>query len=357
MKYLKRTIIVLLISGALGYPAWYFYERSKKPDEEIKTEKPTKKDIAIKIIAAGAIEPREEIKLVPRVSGVIDKIYVEPGEIVKKGQKIAKIKIIPRMSELNRADADLKSATINYKNAELELKRAQQLITDSLISLADFQAIRRDFQLTSNNLEASKENLKIIKEGITSNAANNTTMVFSTIGGMILEIPEKEGASVIETNTFNEGTIIATVADMKDLIFKGKIDESEVEKIKQGMPLTVKIGAIDSISFDGHLEYISPKGIEEEGAIQFEIRANVNQKSDMFIRAGYSANAEIILNKKDSVLAINESLVTYSEDSIYVLVKISETEFEKRLIKTGLSDGIFTEVTEGLSINDEIKKQ
>ena len=205
-------------------------------------------------------------------------------------------------------------------------------------------------------LEAARNNLTLIREGVTSKSDQATnTLIRSTINGMILDIPVEEGKSVIETNTFSEGTTIATVADMGEMVFEGKVDETEVGKIKPGMNLLLSIGAIDEQKFNANLEFIAPKGVEENGAIQFEIKAAVKLKDNYFIRSGYSATADIILEKHDSVMVIPESLIHFEGDSSFVEIETADQVFEKRYIKTGLSDGINIEVVSGLAIDDKIK--
>jgi len=225
-----------------------------------------------------------------------------------------------------------------------------------VIAEQEYNRFRVDLDLAKEALEAAKENLQIIREGATKNAGESTTLVRSTVSGMVLDIPFKEGSSVIESNTFNEGTTVATIADMGKMIFEGKVDESEVGKIKKGMDLLLTVGALEDISFNAKLDYISPKGVDEEGTIKFDVRATVELKEDAFLRAGYSANADIVLDKRDSVMSIKESNLIFSGDTIFVEVEVAEQQFEKRQIKTGISDGINIEVVSGLKPDDKIKK-
>ena len=260
------------------------------------------------------------------------------------------------MATVSNAESVLRRARISSGNATKEFNRQKSLFDKGVIAEQEFNRFKLDLQLAEEAVEAAKENLQIIREGMTKNAGTSTTLVRSTVSGMVLDIPFKEGSSVIESNTFNEGTTVATIADMGKMIFEGKVDESEVGKIQKGMDLLLTVGALEDVSFLAKLDYISPKGVDEEGTIKFDIRATVDLNKDAFLRAGYSANADIVLDKKDSVLSIKESNLTFSGDTTYVEIEISDQQFEKRIIKTGISDGIQIEVVSGLKKEDKIKK-
>jgi HlyD family secretion protein len=261
------------------------------------------------------------------------------------------------MVSLNNAEARIDRANIQMNFATTVFKRQEELFKKGVIAQSEFDEAETNYNNAQQEVDAAVESLELIRDGQTSNAKSSTnTLITSTIEGMILEIPVEEGNSVIESNTFNDGTTIATVADMGEMIFEGKIDESEVGKIKEGMPLILTIGAIEDIEFDAFLEHISPKGTEENGAVQFEIRAQVTLRDDYFIRAGYSANAAIVLDRRDSIMAISESLLNFTKDSAYVEVETSPQVFEKRIVETGLSDGINIEIIDGLDKDDRIKK-
>jgi len=257
---------------------------------------------------------------------------------------------------LNQAESTLKTAKINYENAQIEMERQKKLYEDNVISEVEFNQFKLDFKLTQQSLDAAENNLELIKEGASKRSGTVSNLVRSTVEGMVLDVPVKEGSFVIETNTFNDGTTIATIADMNEMIFEGKIDESEVGKLKENMELILKVGALEDVSFIAYLECISPKGVEENGAIQFPIRAKVHLKSDQFLRSGYSANADIVLDKRDSILAVNEGNLIFENDKRYVEVETDKQKFEKREVKTGLSDGINIEIVDGLSKDDRIKK-
>lgn len=348
--------IVLLVVVTVGV-GYIFFKKTVQPKTIYEVTSPIHTDIVKKTVATGAITPRKEIELKSQVSGVVEKIYVDAGTVVKTNDIIARIKIIPDVVMVNNAEMRLKTAVINFKNAQKELERQKKLFNDKVISEIDYNRYVLEYQLREQEVEASENNLELVKEGASKKSGAVSNIVRSTATGMVLDIPVKEGTFVIETNTFNDGTTIAYVANMEDIIFEGKVDESEVGKIREGMTLDMKIGALDNEDIKAKLEYISPKGVEEDGAIQFEIKAAIELKEGVFLRSGYSANADIVLDKRDSILAVNEGNVIYEDDKAFIEVEKAPQEFEKREVKLGLSDGINVEVVSGLTINDKIKKQ
>ncbi len=390
---ISLAAVLVLFSIFLGV---YFYQQNAKDPVVYDTNKPEITDIIKKTVATGSIKPRREVLIKPQVSGVVDELYVEAGEIAQKGQKIAKIKLIPSQISINNAQSqvelsrirydeaqrelkrqkevfgkklDVESARSNYENAEKEEVRNRQLFEEGVVSELDYNRFKRDMEvskaayenaqlLAGNTLQqfeanvdiakqemnAAINNLQLLKEGASKNSRQVNNIVVSTVAGMVLDVPVEEGSSVIERNNFNEGTSIAIVADMTSLIFEGKVDESDVGKLKEGMPLELTIGAIENEKFDATLEFISPKGIEEEGTVKFEVRAAIKPTEGIFLRAGYSANGDIILDKREQVIALQERDVIFSNDSTFIEVAVGDQEFEKREIKTGLSDGLKIEV-------------
>ena len=260
------------------------------------------------------------------------------------------------MVNLNDAQSDLKTARINFENAKREKERQEVLYKDNIISEVEYNRFLLDYNLSEERLTAAESKVQLIKEGASAKSGQTTNLVRATAHGMVLDVPVREGSFVIESNTFNEGTTIASVADMKAMIFEGMVDESDIGKVKEGMDLILTIGAIEDETFDATLEYVSPKGVEEEGAIKFEIRAEVALNQDNFIRAGYSANADIVLEKKEKVLAIKESNLIMENDTSFVEVRRDNDEFEKILVETGISDGVNIEVLSGLTEADQVKK-
>lgn len=344
--------------GVFGYTIYFLYEKSQTQPVVYETTNPVVIDIIKKTTATGSVVPRKEIEIKPVVSGIIDEIYVEEGNMIKKGDLIAKVRIIPNMINLNNAKSRVNVAKINLKDAKRNYDRQLGLLENGVIAKADFEAYEIAYQNAKEEVVTAQETLELIQDGQIKNSGGETnTLIKSTISGMLLDIPVEVGDQVIESNNFNAGTTIASVADMGEMVFEGNIDESEVGKINEGMPLILTIGALEDVTFDATLEHISPKGAEVNGAVQFEIKADVSLKAEQFIRAGYSANADIVLDRVDSVLAISESLLIFENDSAFVEVEVSPQEFEKRIIETGLSDGINIEVLSGLDKDDKIKKQ
>ena len=360
MKKSRINIVVGLILGVLIGSAFTFYSLYKKEQGDpvvYNSSKAEVRDIVKKSVATGSVVPRKEIEIKPMISGIIDELYVEAGTLIKKDTPIAKVRIIPNITSLSNAESRVKRADLSMKNAQLDYDRNKNLLEQGVLAPATFQQV----ELTVNNaieeLAAAKDNLQIVKRGVSGRSANATnTMVKSTMDGMILSVPVEEGNSVIESNNFNDGTTISTVANMRDLIFLGQIDESEVEKLKLDMELIVSIGAIEGKEYLAKLEYISPKGVEDNGAIQFEIKAAIQLSEEDFIRAGYSANADIVLSKKENVLSLSESLIQYGRDQKpFVEVKTGENSWEKRDVELGLSNGMHVEIVSGVSDSDEIK--
>ncbi|MEI7977692.1 MAG: efflux RND transporter periplasmic adaptor subunit [Bacteroidota bacterium] len=355
-----KNTIKIAVFVALGvlfiYTIYFLYNKNKEQPIVFNTLTAFETDIVKKTLATGSIVPRREINIKPQVSGIIEKIYVVAGTLVKKGDMIARIKIIPNMINLANAESRITRAKLALDNAKIDFERNQKMFDQRMISLSEFQPFNLAYKNAKEELEAADNNIALIKEGVSKSGVKITnTIVRSTIEGMILDIPVKEGGSVIESNNFNEGTTIASIADMGEMIFDGKVDESEVGKIKQGMNLILTIGALDTVKFDANLEYIAPKGIKENGAIQFQIKAKVNLQKGVFLRAGYSSTADIVLASKKNVLAISESVLQFENNKTFVEVETAPQVFEKRLIQTGLSDGINIEILSGIKKGEKVK--
>ncbi len=356
MKKIIKISVLVLILALFAATIIYLYNKSKEKPVVFQTETPFKTNIIKKTVATGSVIPRKEIEIKPQVSGIVEEIYVEAGEKVHSGDVIAKVRIIPDLVNLNNAEGRLERAKIAYDDAKLNFDRQEKLFKQGVIAETEFQQSQVTFKNARQEMDAAEANLELIREGVNKRSGKATnTLIRSTINGMILDIPIKAGSSVIETNNFNAGTTIASVADIGDMIFQGKVDETEVGKIKPGMPLLLTVGAIENDTFMATLKYIAPKGVLENGAVQFEIKADVLLKNDQFVRAGYSANADIVLQRADSVMAIKESLLQFDKDSAFVEVETGPQTFEKRFIKTGLSDGLNIQVLSGLTLKDKIK--
>ena len=356
---MKRTIGIIIALALAGLFVWtllFLYNKSKEKPVHYETETARNANIVKKTVATGSIVPRKEVAIKPRVSGVIEKLHVEAGQLIKKGDPIAKIKIIPNVVNLNSAESRVKAAKISLVGAERELTRVTGLFERQLISESELNRVQVDRDLRRQEMAAARSNLQLIRSGAAKGSGKVSNVVTSTVDGMVIEVPVKEGESVTETNNFNPGTTVAAVADMSDLIFEGHVDESEVGKIKEGLALDITIGALEREKFTGTLEYIAPKGATIEGAIQFEIRAAVKLKEGTFVRANYSANANIVIDKRDEVLSIDEALLSFKDGKRFVEVETGEQQFEKREVTVGLSDGIRIEVLSGIEATDKLKK-
>ena len=357
-KYLKITLLVVVAAIFIG-TFIFLYQKSKPKTTVYETITPEIADLEKTTVATGKVEPRDEVLIKPQISGIISEVYKEAGQTIKQGEVIAKVKVIPELGQLNSAESRVRVAEISTAQAETDHERIKKLHNDKLISREDYEKSEVEIKKAREELQTAKDALEIIKEGITKNSASfSSTLIRSTIDGLILDVPIKVGNSVIMSNTFNDGTTIATVANMNDLIFKGKIDETEVGRIHEGMPVKLTIGALQNLTFDAELEYISPKGVEENGANQFEIKAAVHAPDSVQIRSGYSANAEIVLQRAQKVLAVPEGIIEFSGDSTFVWVmtdSIPEQKFERRQIKTGMSDDIKLEIKEGLTGKEKVR--
>lgn len=356
IRRLLPPILTLLVLGAFAWTMYYLYEKSRPRPVVYQTAAPELRDIVKKTVATGALVPRKEIAIKPRVSGVVEKLYVEPGQHVKVRALLARIQIVPDVLRLNQAEASLRTAELSLANAKSEFERASQHKEKGLISDADFARQELAFKLRSEELEAAETNLQLVRVGASKKAGQVSNLVYSTVDGMVLDVPIKEGGSVIEANNFNEGTTIASIADMSDMIFQGRVDESEVGSLRDGMPISILVGALGDERFEGQLEYISPKGRDKEGTTEFEIRAAVKLKPGTFIRANYSANADIVLSRRDHVLSINEGWVQYDGPRASVEVEVAPQRFERRAVELGLSDGIWVEIKQGLTPTTRVKK-
>jgi len=355
MKRVFGVLVIIILVVSFFGVGYILIKKSMKPTVTFESEFPFYTNIIRKTVATGSITPRKEIEVKSQVSGVVEKLFVQAGDIVKNNDVIAKIKIIPNVVMLNNAEMRLKTALINFKNAQIEMNRQNKLFEEKVISEQEHNQYELEYNLRQQEVEAAENNLELVKEGASKNTGTVSNIVHATAEGMVIDVPVKEGSFVIESNTFNEGTTIASVANMNDIIFEGNVDESEIGKIKEGMNLEIKIGALQDEKVNAELEYISPKGIALDGAIQFEIKAAVIMRENLFLRAGYSANADIVLEQKDSVLAIEERNLIFENEKTYVEIETGEQQFEKTEIQTGLSDGINVEVLSGLNAHQKIK--
>ena len=357
MNKTVKIILGIAVSLALIYVLKFFKDSNAKEVIDYKIESPFYSTLDTKIVATGKLNPEEEIELKPQISGIIDEIFVEEGDLVRKGDLIARIRVVPNEQSLVSAKSRIKSLKLTFNNSQTVFNRNKTLFEKGVISKQDFESSELSLNQSKENYDQAKDDYQIIKQGSLFGGSSANTTIIAQIPGTILEIPVREGDQVIQSNNFNAGTTIATVADMSQMIFEGKVDESEVGKLVKGTVIEVSIGAIEGQKFPAKLNFIAPKGTEEGGAVQFKIKADVSLDDKFFIRAGYSANADIILVKKDSVLSIKEGLLKFDKETEepYVEVKQADGEFKKVNVKLGTSDGVNVEVLEGVTKDDEIK--
>ena len=349
IKYLILAVIVVVFLGTLVF----LYRKSNEQPVVFKVDSPAKMTIVKKTVATGKVIPRREIEVKSQVSGVVEKLYVVAGQPVKKGTVLARIALRPSMLNVSQAESQLQSAKLNLKNQAADLERYRKLVADGVISQSQFNTYSTNYDLQKEAVAAAENSVALLRTGATKGMVSN--MIPATIDGTVLDVPNKEGAFILETSTFQSGTTLATLADMNDMIFEGLVDESEVGKLKQGMQLLLNVGALEGKPFTATLEYIAPKGVTDQGTIKFTIRAAVQLSKDLFLRSNYSANADIVLDKHEDVLAINEGNLIVEGEKTFVEVETTPQQFEKREIKTGLSDGINIEVVSGLKPEEKIK--
>ena len=354
----KRSKIILIIIVVLFVAALiWFGKKNQKSIVAYETETPFRTTIVKKTVATGIITPLEEIEIKPQITGIIDKILLVEGAKVKKGDLIATVRVVPNEQSLISAKGRVDNINIRLKNAKISYDRNKNLFDKGVISQAEYESVELTYNSALQDLKNAQNDYIIIKRGSAASGGAANTNIMAQMTGTVLEIPVKEGDQVIQANNFNAGTTIASIADMSKMIFEGKVDESEVGKLVKGTNIEVSIGAIEGAKFPAKLNFIAPKGTEEAGAVQFKIKADVSLDDKYFIRAGYSANADIVLEKKDSVLTVKEALLRFDKktEEPYVEVQKEDGTFKKITLKLGTSDGVNVEVLEGVTLDDKIK--
>lgn len=352
----KRILPIVSAAGILAIfvgTLWFLWSKSRPKVVGIETERPVMADIVKKVVASGTIEPRREVEIKPRISGILRRLLVLPGQKIKKGDLIGEVQVIPDVVSLNEAELRQRSAGLAVERARREYERVEKLGPAGAAAGFELDKLKTEYELAIEEQKGATLRVQLLREGAAGKqkGATTSTRVESTVDGMVLQTPIKEGSSVIQANAFNAGTTIALVADMTDMIFKGRVDESEVGKLRAGMPAEIVVGALEDSKFMGTLEHIAPKSQIKDGTTEFEIEAAFRPPADVTVRAGYSANANIVLDRRQQVLAINESLLTFDQankDRRFVEVEVGPARFEKREIRTGLSDGIRVEVLSGI---------
>lgn len=359
-KWVKIAIAVVAVF-VLFYTFYFLWSKTRPQKVVYNIVTPVRDTITRYVVATGKVEPRDEVEVKPQISGIISEVLREAGERVTEGDILATIKIVPDASALASAESRVETARISLEQTQREFNRTKELFETSTVSRETYETAETSLKSARQELQTAKDNLEITKSGSTSRgSSSNNTQIRSTITGMILDVPIKVGNSVIQSNTFNDGTTIATVADMNDMIFKGNVDETEVGKLKEGMSVELTIGALQDVVLNAELEYISPKATESNGVVMFEVKAAVRNQGDVFVRAGYSANASIMIENRENVLTIPESALQFEDDNnfVYILTGTDNSgnqTFDRRDIKIGLSDGVNVEILEGLSETDQVR--
>jgi len=356
-KIVKYVLIGILVLGAL-WAAAFFIKSNSKSAIEYKTKTPFITNIEKKTVATGKVVPEDEVEIKPQITGIIDKIYLDEGADVKAGDLIAVIKVVPNEQALNQAQGRVRNAEIALRNTTIEYDRNKKLFERGVISNQDFNNLQLQYDQAVQELDNARADYQIIRIGSAGGSASANTNIRATVTGTILEIPVEEGDQVIQSNNFNDGTTIASIADLGKMIFEGMVDEGEVGKLELGMPLEISLGALEDQKFDADLRFIAPKGVEEAGAVQFKIEGDVQVGDSIMIRAGYSANASLVLEKKDSIMAIPEALLQFDKetDEPYVEVETGEQQFERKDVEIGISDGVNVEIISGISMEDKVKE-
>ena len=359
MKKYSKLIIAAIVALVFIGTFVFLYQKSLPQEVQYSEYTPKVEDILKTTVITGKIEPRNEVYIKPQISGIITEICKEAGDYVQAGEVIAKVKVIPDMGQLSSAESRVRLATLNMRQAEVDYNREKNLYDQKLVSADEYDKVRQQMKQAAEEAKAAQDALEVVRDGVSkSNANASSTLIRSTISGVILDIPVKVGNSVILSNTFNDGTTIASVANMNDLIFRGNIDETEVGRLVAGMPMKITIGALQDLKFDASLEYISPKAIENNGANQFEVKAAVHVVDGGKVRSGYSANAEIVLAKASKVIAVPESAIEFSGDSTFVYLVSGTADkktYTRQAVVTGLSDGVNIEIKKGLSLKDRVR--
>lgn len=359
MKKYSKLIVAAVIAIVFIGTFVFLYQKSKPKPVVYNEFTPKVTDISKVTVITGKIEPRDEVSVKPQISGIITHLYKQAGDMVSAGEVIAKVKVIPDMGQLSSAEARVRLAGINLKQAQVDFDREESLYRQKLVSEEEYDKQKQALNQAREEVAAAQDALEVVRDGVSkSNANASSTLIRSTISGLILDVPVKVGNTVVLSNTFNDGTTIATVANMNDLIFRGNIDETEVGRLVEGMPMKITIGALQNLKFEAVLEYVSPKAVENNGANQFEVKAAVTAVRDGKIRSGYSANAEIVLAKAEGVLSVPESAIEFSGDSTFVYVVGGAGEqktYRRTQVVTGLSDGVNIEIKSGITTKDKVR--
>ncbi len=361
MKKFLKIFAAVAFGALLAGTFWFLWRKTRPVKFTYAIVQPKADTLRQYVVATGKVEPRDEVLIKPQISGIVSEVRKEAGQVVRKGEVIATVKVVPEMGQLSSAESRVSLAELSLGQTRRENDRTEALHARGVVSDEEAEQSRTALLRAEEELQNAREGLEIVKNGISSRFKElSNTQIRSTIDGMILDIPVKVGNSVIQANTFNDGTTIATVADMSDMLFQGKVDETDVGKLHEAMPVKLTIGALQNVELDARLEYVSPKATEENGVIMFEVKAAVKIPEDIFVRAGYSANANILTESRENVLTLPESTLEFEDGKTYVQVltgpeDAEDQTFERREVGTGLSNGIDIEITEGIAADEKVR--
>lgn len=361
MKKFVKILLGVLFAALLLGTFWFLWQKTRPVEVVYSIVEPKIDTIRQEVVATGKVQPRDEVLIKPQISGIISDVYKEAGQRVSKGEVIATVKVVPEMGQLSSAESRVSIAELSLAQTRREAERTEALHRKGVVADEEYEQSRTGLAKAEEEVQNAKENLEIVRNGITIRYKElSNTQIRSTIDGMILDVPIKVGNSVIQSNTFNDGTTIASVADLSKMIFQGTVDETDVGKLHEGMPVSLTIGALQNVTFDAELEYVSPKASEFNGVITFEVKAAVRIPEKVFVRAGYSANASIVIESREGVMSLPESTIEFEGDNTFINVLTSpadskEQTFERREVKIGLSDGLDIEITEGVSAGDKVR--
>ncbi len=361
MKKFLKILLAALFVGLLLSTFVFLWRKTRPQTTTYSLVSPRTDTLRRTVVATGKVEPRDEVLIKPQISGIVSELHKEAGQLVRKGEVIATVKVIPELASLNSAESRVAVARLSLDQARTEQERTAALYAKGVVAAEEFEQGRTALRKAEEELRNAQDNLEITRNGIANRyREQSNTQVRSTIDGMILDVPVKEGNSVIQANTFNDGTTIASVADMSDMLFRGKVDETDVGKLRSGMPVRLTVGAMQDVELAARLEYVAPKAAEENGLVLFEVKAAAAIPDSLFVRAGYSANAEIEILRREGVLVLPESCVEFEGDKAWVHVLTSEEEapeqtFERREVRTGISDGIDVEIVSGIDESARIR--
>ena len=361
MKKFLKILLAAIFVGLLLSTFVFLWRKTRPQTTTYSLVSPRTDTLRRTVVAPGKVEPRDEVLIKPQISGIVSELHKEAGQLVRKGEVIATVKVIPELASLNSAESRVAVARLSLDQARTEQERTAALYAKGVVAAEEFEQGRTALRKAEEELRNAQDNLEITRNGIANRyREQSNTQVRSTIDGMILDVPVKEGNSVIQANTFNDGTTIASVADMSDMLFRGKVDETDVGKLRTGMPVRLTVGAMQDVELAARLEYVAPKAAEENGLVLFEVKAAAAIPDSLFVRAGYSANAEIEILRREGVLVLPESCVEFEGDKAWVHVLTSEEEapeqtFERREVRTGISDGIDVEIVSGIDESDRIR--